>query len=94
MDILQSKLDIHIFHNTRCKATLERQTAAAAVAAVVDAMLVIGGKNSSNTKKLAQVCQNVEEMYIILKQQKNKEEWFRSIDRIGITAELLHLTGL
>ena len=87
MDILQSKLDIHIFHNTRCKATLERQTSAAAVAAVVDAMLVIGGKNSSNTKKLAQVCQNVgADVYHIETAKELKEEWFRSIDRIGITA--------
>jgi len=47
MNILQSKLDIAVFYNTRCKATLDRQNAAAEVAANVDVMLVIGGKHSS-----------------------------------------------
>jgi small subunit ribosomal protein S1 len=87
MDILQSKLDIDIFHNTRCKATLERQKSAHTVAAIVDTMLVIGGKNSSNTKKLAQVCQNVgAKVYHIETAKELKKEWFTHIDRIGITA--------
>ncbi len=87
MDILQSKLNIDTFHNTRCKATLERQKSAAAVAANVDTMLVIGGKNSSNTKKLAQVCQNVGvKVYHIETAKELKKEWFKHIDKIGITA--------
>ncbi|NLZ53569.1 MAG: bifunctional 4-hydroxy-3-methylbut-2-enyl diphosphate reductase/30S ribosomal protein S1 [Thermoanaerobacteraceae bacterium] len=87
IDILQSKLDIAVFHNTRCKATLERQTAAAAVAANVDIMLVIGGKNSSNTKKLAQVCQNVgAKVYHIETATELKKDWFKSTDKVGITA--------
>ena len=42
--------------NTICSATRQRQEAAADLAAGVDAMVVIGGRNSSNTTRLAEVC--------------------------------------
>ncbi len=44
---------------TICQATRERQEAAAALARQVDAMIVIGGRDSSNTEKLFQVASNV-----------------------------------
>lgn len=47
--------DIECF-NTICNATQERQTEAKRIAARVDAMIVIGGKSSSNTAKLAEIC--------------------------------------
>ncbi len=43
-------------HNTICNATTERQNAAAELAKTCDAMVVIGGKNSSNTRKLYEIC--------------------------------------
>ena len=43
-------------HNTICNATSERQNAAAELAKTCDAMVVIGGKNSSNTQKLFEIC--------------------------------------
>ena len=46
-----------LVHDTICSATNERQTEAEEIAAQVDSMVVIGGKNSSNTKKLVEVCQ-------------------------------------
>ncbi len=42
--------------NTICNATEERQTQAREIAAEVDAMIVIGGKHSSNTRKLYEIC--------------------------------------
>jgi len=42
--------------DTICSATAERQEAAAQLAACSDCMLVVGGKNSSNTRKLYDVC--------------------------------------
>ena len=42
--------------NTICNATEERQTQARDIAARVDAMIVIGGKHSSNTRKLYEIC--------------------------------------
>ena len=44
--------------NTICRATEERQQEAAELADKVDLMLIIGGRNSANTKKLLQICQS------------------------------------
>ena len=41
--------------NTICNATEERQTEASAIAHIADAMIVIGGRNSSNTQKLVEI---------------------------------------
>ena len=50
--------EILIF-DTICSATSERQSAAISLAAQSDAMLIVGGKHSSNTKKLFKVCSEV-----------------------------------
>ena len=42
--------------NTICNATQERQVEAARIASQVDAMIVIGGRHSSNTQKLYEIC--------------------------------------
>ena len=42
--------------NTICSATSQRQRTAAELASQVDAMVVIGGRNSSNTTRLAEIC--------------------------------------
>jgi 4-hydroxy-3-methylbut-2-enyl diphosphate reductase len=50
-------LGYHIFcFNTICNATQERQSEAQEIASDVDAMIVIGGRSSSNTRKLAEIC--------------------------------------
>ncbi|TYP59867.1 bifunctional 4-hydroxy-3-methylbut-2-enyl diphosphate reductase/30S ribosomal protein S1 [Thermosediminibacter litoriperuensis] len=87
MDILKEKLDLAVFHNTRCNATQQRQEAAKKVAELVNVMLVVGGKNSSNTKKLVQVCQNVgARVYHIETAEEIKQEWFQEVEKVGITA--------
>ena len=54
-----SKKDYNIsVLNTICNATKERQTEAESIANEVDAMIVIGDKNSSNTQKLFEICKN------------------------------------
>ncbi len=73
--------------NTICNATAERQKAAAELAGKTEAMIVIGGRNSSNTRKLYEICaQNCLNTYFIenigdlpLKQLKN-------YNKIGVTA--------
>ena len=56
VDILSKKsYDIDVM-NTICNATEERQTEAGTIARQSDAMLVIGGKHSSNTQKLYEIC--------------------------------------
>ena len=45
-----------VVKNTICSATRQRQKTASQLAAQVDAMVVIGGRNSSNTTRLAEIC--------------------------------------
>ena len=51
----KSGYDINVV-NTICNATQERQTEAREIAAQADAMIVIGGTHSSNSKKLYEIC--------------------------------------
>lgn len=53
---LDKKVDLKIV-NTICMATKERQEETEAISKKVDVMIIIGGKNSSNTKKLYEVSQ-------------------------------------
>lgn len=75
------------FVNTICQPTRDRQIAVRDLAAQVDLMIVIGGYNSSNTKKLVQVCaeKNVEAHHIEASTELNKQ-WFINKNHVGITA--------
>ena len=66
VEIIQKKgYDILVL-NTICNATEERQSEAATIAHAVDAMIVIGGKHSSNTQKLFEICKKeCEDTYYI-----------------------------
>jgi (E)-4-hydroxy-3-methyl-but-2-enyl pyrophosphate reductase len=74
--------------NTICKPTKDRQTAAAALSKNVEMMVVIGGRNSSNTHKLADTCKmNLPETtYHIETAQELEAGWFEGKQRVGITA--------
>jgi 4-hydroxy-3-methylbut-2-enyl diphosphate reductase len=50
------RYDNPVVLNTICNATEERQTEARSIALLADAMIVIGGKHSSNTQKLYEIC--------------------------------------
>ena len=56
VNILSKKLDNITFKNTICSATKTRQQAAKELSVDVDCMIVIGGKHSSNTQKLVNIC--------------------------------------
>ena len=73
--------------NTICNATEERQTEARHVAQNVDAMIVIGDKNSSNTQKLFEICKNeCENTYYIQTSKDMDYSKLESINNVGITA--------
>lgn len=55
---LKVKVPVVEIYNTICKATALRQDAARSLARDVDVMVVVGGKESANTKKLADICQD------------------------------------
>lgn len=78
--------DVRCF-NTICNATQERQAEAGEIASNVDAMIVIGGKNSSNTRKLAEICGAVcRNTFFIQTRDDLKPETLTSFNSIGITA--------
>lgn len=56
VEIIEKKGYDIIVKNTICNATEERQAEAREIASRVDAMIVIGGSNSSNTQKLYEIC--------------------------------------
>lgn len=74
--------------NTICKPTKDRQTAAAALSKQMDIMIVIGGRNSSNTHKLADTCKmNLPNAtYHIETAQEMDPKWFEGKQKVGITA--------
>jgi 4-hydroxy-3-methylbut-2-enyl diphosphate reductase len=73
--------------NTICNATEERQVAAAEIASQVDAMIVIGGRSSSNTQKLFEICKNeCEDTYYIQTKDDLDLSLLRSMNKVGITA--------
>jgi len=75
------------FVNTICQPTRDRQIAVRDLAEQVDVMIVVGGYNSSNTKKLVQVCdeKNIQAHHIESFSQL-KKDWFYEKTHVGITA--------
>ena len=73
--------------NTICNATKERQTEAESIAKEVDAMIVIGDKNSSNTQKLFEICSSAcANTYYIQTLEDLDSNQLKSVQNVGITA--------
>ncbi len=76
-----------VVHNTICSATSERQESARELSRQADAMIVIGGANSSNTQKLYEICSdNCENTYFIQTKEDLKNLDFSAFGCVGITA--------
>lgn len=76
-----------VVKDTVCLATRERQESAAALAREVDAMIVIGGRNSSNTTRLAEICSSVcGNTHHIERASELDPAWFDQCTEVGITA--------
>lgn len=73
--------------NTTCPETRRRYEAVEDLAARVDLVLVVGGKNSANTRKLAEVCSNTGvPTYHIKDETEIDSEWLEGTEKVGITA--------
>lgn len=87
VEIIQKKGYDIIVLNTICNATEERQTEAGKIAKEADAMIVIGGRHSSNTQKLFEICKKeCENTYYIQTLEDLDLTQLESIDNVGITA--------
>lgn len=73
--------------NTICEATAERQDAAAELAGRANVMIVIGGRSSGNTRRLAEICQSrCPRTHHIEGAGEIEPSWLSGASLIGITA--------
>ncbi|MCZ6156539.1 4-hydroxy-3-methylbut-2-enyl diphosphate reductase [Campylobacter ureolyticus] len=83
--ITRSK-EVRVF-NTICNATLENQKAVEKLAKKADVMIIIGGKNSSNTKQLYLISKQIcSDSYHIENESELEKEWFKGKNLCGISA--------
>lgn len=74
-------------HNTICSATEARQDEVAKIARQVDAMVVIGGKHSSNTQKLYEISKKIAKMTYHIESKEDLTVYnMQKYDKIGIVA--------
>jgi 4-hydroxy-3-methylbut-2-enyl diphosphate reductase len=73
-------------HNTICNATHERQDAARELAGKVEVMIVAGGRDSANSRKLAAICAEKTKTYLIETAAELQQIWFSSAKTAGLTA--------
>jgi 4-hydroxy-3-methylbut-2-enyl diphosphate reductase len=86
LKLLRLSKELKVF-NTICSSTKERQNAASVLASQVDVMLVVGGRNSANTSRLATLCrQEGKPTYHIEVAEEIQAKWLEGIRTIGVTA--------
>lgn len=78
--------ELRVF-NTICDATSVRQDEAKVIAGEVGCMLVIGGFNSANTRRLTEICCEIQaNTHHIETAGQIDQEWFAGVDSVGVTA--------
>jgi 4-hydroxy-3-methylbut-2-enyl diphosphate reductase len=77
--------EIHII-DTICHDIRERQAAALELARRADVMLVVGGRSSANTNRLAELCSRITETHLIETADEIQPSWIKGKDLIGVTA--------
>lgn len=83
-ELMRKAQEVRIF-NTRCEDTDQRQIAAEELAAEVQIMIVVGGKDSSNTHKLWELAKNSgARAYHIETAAELDAAWFDGVDEVGV----------
>ena len=82
--LLRKDFKEFLIYNTICNDVIERQEEARQIASKVDVMLVIGGKNSANTKRLANVCGKITKTYHVEDEKEINNKWFKRSGKVGI----------
>ena len=78
--------EVRVF-NTICSATGKRQQSAEELAENVDVMVVVGGHNSGNTTRLAEICLSVNtRVHHVETAEELDPSWFEGAQSVGVTA--------
>jgi ribosomal protein S1/(E)-4-hydroxy-3-methyl-but-2-enyl pyrophosphate reductase len=83
---LRRHTDNFIVYNTICRATKERQASARELSQKVDIMIVVGGRNSSNTRKLGEICSQTAKTYTVETAAELQKISFQGAKSVGLTA--------
>jgi 4-hydroxy-3-methylbut-2-enyl diphosphate reductase len=83
--LIKNYKEVRVF-NTICNATFENQDAVRELSKEADIMIIVGGKNSSNTKQLYNIAKENCESYLIESEDEVKPEWFSQKEVCGISA--------
>lgn len=84
---LEGRVEELRVEKTICFATQERQDSAAQIASQVELMIVIGGRNSGNTRRLYEICKaRCAATHHIEDSVEIEASWLDGVERIGITA--------
>jgi 4-hydroxy-3-methylbut-2-enyl diphosphate reductase len=76
-----------LVYNTICEATEQRQEAAREMAREVDCVLVVGGRNSANTRRLASLCREIQpRTFHVERAAELDAEWIAHCRTVGVTA--------
>jgi len=83
--LLDGAAEVKVF-NTICRATSERQRNALDLARRVDAMVVVGGRDSANTRRLWELCREAgRDAYHIETADELEPSWFEGKEEVGVT---------
>ncbi len=83
--LVRNHKEVRVF-NTICNATFENQDAVRELSKEADIMIIVGGKNSSNTKQLFNIARENSEAYLVESEDEIKKEWFENKKLCGISA--------
>lgn len=84
--LLKRGKEVRVF-NTLCGATTSMQKTAVELAPSVEAMVIVGGRQSANTAQLSEVCRRVNpHVFQVESAEEIEEGWFQGMSRIGVSA--------
>ncbi len=74
------------FANTRCDTTQRRQEEVERLSMEVEVMVIVGGKNSSNTKRLFEIAKkNCKKAYLVESSEELSQDWFYNVNSVGVS---------
>ena len=83
--LIENYKEVRVF-NTICNATFDNQNAVKELSKEADIMIIVGGKNSSNTKQLFNIAKENCEAYLVENEDELNKEWFKNKKLCGISA--------